>query len=58
MSKQTVGYYKHFLLQLPTPTVGKINEFTFTNFAKASAHKVFMPLLREIGNTLIMLSCT
>jgi hypothetical protein len=49
MSKQTVGYYKHFLVQPPTPAVEKINEFTFTNFAKAWAHMGFLPVLREIG---------
>ena len=49
MSKQTVGYYKHFLVQPPTPAVEKINEFTFTNFAKAWAHMGFVPVLREIG---------
>ena len=49
MSKQTVGYYKHFLVKPPTPTVEKINEFTFTNFAKAWAHMGFVPVLREIG---------
>lgn len=49
MSKQTVGYYKHFLVQPPTPAVEKINEFTFTNFAKSWAHMGFVPVLREIG---------
>jgi len=49
MSKQTVGYYKHFLVQPPTPAVEKINEFTFTNFGKAWAHMGFVPVLREIG---------
>ena len=49
MSKQTIGYYKHFLVQPPTPAVDKINEFTFTNFAKAWAHMGFVPVLREIG---------
>ena len=49
MNKQTVGYYKHVLVQPPTPVVEKINEFTFVNFAKAWAHMGFLPLLREIG---------
>jgi len=49
MSKQTIGYYKHFLVQPPTPAVEKINESTFTNFAKAWAHMGFLPVLREIG---------
>lgn len=49
MSKQTIGYYNHFLVQPPTTDVAKINESTFTNFAKAWAHMGFLPVLREIG---------
>ncbi|WP_291401611.1 hypothetical protein [Daejeonella sp.] len=48
MNKQTIANYKHFLIQAPTPDVEKINESTFTNYAKAWAHIGFLPILSKI----------
>lgn len=48
MNKQTIDYYRHFLVQVPTPAVEKINESTFTNYAKGWAHMGFLPILTKI----------
>ena len=48
MDKQTIGYYKHFLVEPATPDVDAINQSTFTNYAKAWVHSGFLPVLWKV----------
>ncbi|MFM9026667.1 MAG: hypothetical protein ACKOQ6_01555 [Bacteroidota bacterium] len=49
MSKNTLGYCKNFLVQPATPQVDVINQSTFTKYAKAWAHRGFVPVLCKVG---------